>query len=42
MAYKIITERMNGKIFVKNMTFEYDKKTFIGAEFNIILPIAKK
>lgn len=42
MVYNIITERMKGKIFVNNLTFEYNNKEFSGVEFTIVLPIDVK
>jgi len=38
MTYTLIVEGMNGNIEVKNKTFEYNDKIYIGAEFNITLP----
>ena len=38
MTYTLIVEGMSGNIEVKNKTFEYNDKIYIGAEFNITLP----
>ena len=38
MSYKIVTERMKGEIFAQNVTFNYGKKEFNGAEFTLIIP----
>ena len=39
MSYKIVTERMKGEIFAQNVTFNYGKKEFNGAEFTLVIPI---
>ena len=33
LTYKIITEHHNGKLEVKNESFEYEEKKFYGASF---------
>ena len=40
MTYKLITEHSNGKILVKNETYEYNNQTFTGANFIIELETA--
>jgi len=37
MTYKLITEHIKGKVIVKNNTYEYNNKTYIGANFIITL-----
>jgi len=37
MTYKLISEHSNGKIIVKNETYEYENQTFTGANFIIEL-----
>jgi PAS domain S-box-containing protein len=39
MTYKLITNGMNGMINVKNVKYKYNNKDYIGAEFEIILPL---
>ena len=39
MTYKLITEHMKGKVFVKNKEFNYENKDYKGANFTIILDI---
>ncbi len=39
MTYKLIVEGMKGSIEVHNTTYEYDGKTYNGAEFIIHLPL---
>ncbi len=38
MTYKIITESMNGSIYVENLTYSYKNQTLSGAQFTISLP----
>ena len=42
MTEEIITRHMNGKIDVKNITFEYESETYIGAEFTVELSCIEK
>lgn len=39
MTYKIITDSLNGKIFVQNSNFLYQEKHYFGAKFTIEIPI---
>jgi signal transduction histidine kinase len=41
MTHQIVVDSMKGLISVENVTFEYENKTFTGAEFVITLPITK-
>ena len=38
MSYKLIVDGMNGTIIASNTEFEYNGKTYVGAEFTITLP----
>ncbi len=42
MAYRIIVQRHDGDIKVRNKTFEYNGKMFMGAEFTILLDVTKE
>jgi len=39
MSREIICKSMNGEIFVKNSTFDYNGKTYTGAVFKILLQV---
>ncbi|WP_414144443.1 ATP-binding protein [Arcobacter sp.] len=39
MSREIINKSMNGEINTKNMTFDYQGKSYEGALFEIIIPI---
>ena len=39
MSREIISKSMNGEINTKNVTFEYEGKSYEGALFEIIIPI---
>ena len=39
MAYKIITENMNGSIIVSNETYTFNDNEYTGAKFTITLPV---
>uniref|UniRef100_UPI004047F35A rhodanese-like domain-containing protein n=1 Tax=Aliarcobacter sp. TaxID=2321116 RepID=UPI004047F35A len=39
LAYKLITETINGSLEVNNIEFEYNEKKYKGAEFKVIIPI---
>ena len=39
MTYNLIVDGMGGEIEVKNVSYKYDEKEYVGAEFNIYLPI---
>lgn len=39
MSREIICKSMNGEIFVKNSTFDYNGKTYTGAAFKILLQV---
>jgi signal transduction histidine kinase len=41
MSQEIITRHLNGSIQVSNVSFEYNKHQFRGAQFTITLPITK-
>jgi hypothetical protein len=41
MSQKLVTESMNGKIKVSNVSYEYKGNDFKGSLFEIILPIDK-
>ena len=38
MTYNLIVDGMKGKVEVNNVSFEYENKKYVGAEFKIILP----
>lgn len=38
MSHKLIVDGMNGTIIASNKEFEYNGKTYVGAEFTITLP----
>ena len=38
MVYDFITNGMNGNVFVKNITYEYQGKVYTGSNFTIVLP----
>ncbi|MDD2697500.1 MAG: HAMP domain-containing sensor histidine kinase [Arcobacteraceae bacterium] len=38
MSYKLIVDGMDGTIEASNTEFEYNGKTYVGAEFTITLP----
>ena len=42
MTYQIVTKQIKGTIEVHNVAFEYDNKTYKGAEFIIGLPLSKE
>ena len=39
MAYNLIVDGMDGTIEVSNLSYQYDNKSYIGAEFEITLPL---
>ncbi len=39
MTYTMVVEGMNGQIEVNNQTFKINEKEYLGANFNIILPL---
>ena len=39
MSSEIIHKSMNGKINVKNITFDYEEKNYTGALFTILIPL---
>lgn len=39
MCNEIITKHLHGEISVKTEKFEYQNNNYIGATFNIVLPI---
>ena len=39
---KQIIENMNGKIEVSNETYEFERKSYEGASFRIIIPLKSK
>ena len=40
MSREIIEKHMNGKLYVQNVEFNYNDKTYKGAQFNIELPLS--
>lgn len=40
MTYQIVTRHLLGEVTVQNSEYLYEDKTYKGAEFKIILPIA--
>ena len=39
MSYKILEEKIKGKILVKNTNFTYENEKYKGAQFSIIIPV---
>jgi hypothetical protein len=39
MSYNLIKEGLHGKIIASNVTYEYNEKSYKGAEFKIKIPI---
>jgi nitrogen fixation/metabolism regulation signal transduction histidine kinase len=42
MTHEIIVKHFNGQLYVKNVDFIYENKTYTGARFTIALPIITK
>ena len=40
LAYKLLTETLNGNLEVKNVEYKYENKKYKGAEFKITIPIS--